>query len=153
MALDPTASYDGYYHCSPECWELYTEVLGREYSDAVLFGQVHQMTVDSYAVQHAGGPHPDKSVAIHLSGLHLVLAQGMRPMEVPARLQRIAAAVEQYPHFLPPRDRGRDTVFEVALTGSSIEHAAAVRRWAGRVWRAWRRHHPAVAAFVSRSLH
>ena len=68
----------GYYNTSDECWDLYTEVLGTEYSNAVLFGQVHQLTVDAYAVQHAGGPHPDKSFAIHLYGLYLALEKGIR---------------------------------------------------------------------------
>ncbi len=52
-----------------ECWQLYTEVLGDQFSNIVLFGQVHQLTVDAYAVQHSGGGHPDKSTAVHLSGL------------------------------------------------------------------------------------
>lgn len=152
MPLDPTAHYDGYYHCSPECWKLYTEILGHEYSDWVLYGQVHQLSVDSYAVQHAGGPHPDKSVAIHLSGLYLVLEQGLSPVAVPARLQRIDQVVGRYPHFPPPAHRGRLTVFSVALTGSSIEHAAASRAWARAVWQAWRQHHAAIADFVGRML-
>ena len=56
---------DSYYNASPECWAVYTEGLGAEYSHAVIFGQVHQWTVDTYAVQHAGGSHPDKSIDIH----------------------------------------------------------------------------------------
>src|SRR5690242_9965062 len=67
-ARKTTTTSLGYYNVSDECWDLYTEVLGTEYSNAFLFGQVHQLTVDSYAVQHAGGPHPDKSVGVHLSG-------------------------------------------------------------------------------------
>ena len=43
-----------YYNLSPECWSVYTEVLEAEYSNGLLFGQVHQLTVDAYAVQHAG---------------------------------------------------------------------------------------------------
>ncbi len=73
------ASYDGSYNTSPECWEIFTEILGKEFGDAVLFGQVHQLTVDTYAAQHAGGGHRDKSVIIHLGGLHLVLDRGLRP--------------------------------------------------------------------------
>ena len=68
MPVSEGAAYDGYYNTSPECWSVYTEVLGAEYSNPVLFGQVHQLTVDTYAVQHPGGLHPDKSIAIHLAG-------------------------------------------------------------------------------------
>jgi hypothetical protein len=73
MPRSATASYAGYYNTSPECWEVYTEVLGAEFSNAVLFGQVHQLTVATYAVQHAGGPHSEKSIGVHLTGLYLTL--------------------------------------------------------------------------------
>jgi len=87
-----------YYNTSAEYWDLYTEVLGNEYSNANLFGQIHQLTVDSYAVQHAGGPHPDKSVDVHLFGLYLSLERGIRSpslfssgeMDVPSSLATIS---------------------------------------------------------------
>ena len=65
--------YDRKFYASAECWSVFEEVLAAEFQSAVLFGQVHQLTVDTYAVQHAGGHHPDKSVCVHLVGLHLVL--------------------------------------------------------------------------------
>src|SRR5262249_7218939 len=123
-----------YYNASPECLLLYSEVLGEEYGNAVLFGQVHQLTVDTYAAQHAGGPHPDKSVAIHLSGLHLMLELGVRPQAVPALLQRLATVVEEWPHFAPPAEVGERTVFDVAIVSSPAAHAEAVRAWACDVW-------------------
>jgi Family of unknown function (DUF5946) len=124
----------GYYNASPECWSVYSEVLANEYSNAVLFGQVHQLTVDTYAVQHAGGIHPDKSVAIHLYGLHCVLERGLRPTDMPPLLQRLAESVPEWPHFEPPRVAWTVTVFDVAM---AEDHAAVVRRWAGEVWKAW----------------
>src|SRR5713226_6930200 len=101
MPKRDVATYHGYYNASPECWLVYTEVLAQEYSSAVLFGQVHQLTVDTYAVQHAGGPHPDKSVDVHLSGLYLVLERGVRPTEVPPKMQQLASRVDAWPHFAP----------------------------------------------------
>lgn len=47
-------TYDGYYRYSPECWQHDTEVLGFEFGNPAVFGQVHRLTVDSYALQHAG---------------------------------------------------------------------------------------------------
>ena len=102
MPKREVATYHGYYNASPECWLVYTEVLAAEYSSAVLFGQVHQLTVDTYAVQHAGGAHPDKSVDVHLSGLHLILEQKQRPVAVAPMLQRLASVVDAWPHFAPP---------------------------------------------------
>src|SRR5438128_326311 len=99
MPISDRAVNHSYYNTSPECWGLYTEVLGAEYSNAFLFGQIHQLTVDTYAVQHAGGLHPDKSIDIHLFGLYLVLERDLRPTNVPPLLQRLAGAIQAWPHF------------------------------------------------------
>jgi hypothetical protein len=144
-------TYDGYFHASPECWSVFTEVIGAEFGNAPLFGLVHQLTVDSYAVQHAGGPHPDKSVDVHLVGLHLVLARGLRPVDVPPRLQRLASATREWPHFDPPASRGTLTVADVALAGPEA-HASTVCRWAEETWQRWREHHDAVAALAARAF-
>jgi hypothetical protein len=143
---------DGYYNASPECWSVYTEVLGAEFQNAPLFGQVHSLTVDSYAAQHAGGPHPDKSVCVHLMGLHLVLDRGIAPTGVPPHLQRLAAAVKSWPHFPTPEARGELTVYDLATAASAVEHARLVRLWAAQVWQAWRDHHAAIAELAARHL-
>ena len=144
--------YHGYYNASPECWAVYTEVLGAEFSNAILFGQVHQLSVDTYAVQHAGGAHPDKSMAIHLSGLHLMLDRGIRPTRVPRRLQALAKAVATWPHFTAPTDMGSLTVSDVALSSSVEGHINAVEEWAGLVWKAWSPYHAEVKDFVEHHL-
>lgn len=141
-----------YFNASPECWLVTTEVLAAEYENAALFGQVHQLTVDTYAVQHAGGPHPDKSVAVHLAGLHLVLIRGLPPTSVPPLLQRLASTVSEWPHFDPPSMMGTPTACDVALAGSPDEHRGKVRDWAAAVWAAWSPHHPRIATFVDRHL-
>jgi hypothetical protein len=143
---------ESYYNTSPECWSVYTEVLGAEFQNAPLFGQVHSLTVDAYAAQHAGGRHPDKSVCIHLIGLHLVLDRGVAPTGVARHHQRLATAVKAWPHFPPPENRGTLTVYDVATAASSEEHARLVRLWAAQVWQAWRDHHPAISALASQHL-
>lgn len=153
MPHRPALSEHGYYNASPECWSVYTEVLGAEFSNAVIFGQVHQLTVDAYAVQHAGGPHPDKSVDIHLSGLHLMLVRGIRPPYVPPLLQRIAGTTPEWPHFAPPQVAWSSTIFDVALAAGEFEaHIGAVRAWSASVWSAWSMHHDAIAAFVEQRV-
>ena len=144
--------YDGYYNTSSECWAVCTEVLGEEFGNPVIFGQVHQLTVDSYAVQHAGGRHPDKSIGIHLVGLHLVLERGLPPTRVPPVLQAMAKVIDTWPHFAPPEAPRTITVCDVALADSPADHAAAVRRWAETVWAAWGEHHDAVSRLVTQTL-
>lgn len=147
-----TTTSRGYYNVSDECWDLYTEVLGNEYSNAVLFGQVHQLTVDAYAVQHAGGPHPDKSVAIHLFGLHLALQKDIRPPYIPPLLQRLATAIQVWPHYEPPSKTATLTVFDVAFCDSTEEHIKVVKEWARTVWESWSEHHAEIATLVSEHL-
>ncbi len=118
----------------------------------MLFGQAHQLTVDTYAVQHPGGEHPDKSIAIHLAGLHLVLDRGIRPSSVSKLFQRLATTVKTWPHFPPPDDLGPLTVCDVALAESVEAHSKTVGEWAGMVWNAWSQHHAEVAGLVSNHL-
>lgn len=132
--------YDRKFHASAECWSAFEEVLAVEFQNAVLFSQVHQLTVDAYAVQHAGGQHPDKSVCIHLAGLHLMLERSVPPVDVPPRLQRLASRTS-WPHLDPPDARAPITVFDVALAESPETHALRVREWAAQVWRVWSPHH------------
>lgn len=143
------ATSHGYYNASPECWSVYTEVLAAEYGNAVLFGQVHQLTVDTYAVQHAGGEHPDKSVDVHLCGLYLVFEEKLAPTSVPPVLQRLATQIKDWPHFEPPPRVEEVTVFDVAMSDGPLQHIEVVRRWATAVWNAWTRHRAAVGVLAS----
>jgi len=140
--------YDGYFNASPECWSVFTEVAGAEFSNVVLFSQAHQLTVDAYATQHAGGPHPDKSIAVHLSGLHLFYEEGVKPTSIAPLLQKLATRTNQWPHFDPPEVRGSMTIFDVALAESHID---AVRAWSRGVWESWSPHHAAIAELVRNS--
>src|SRR5438093_4006756 len=49
----PTGSrtYNRKFNASAECWSVFEDVLAKEFQSAFLFGQVHQLTVDAYAVQ------------------------------------------------------------------------------------------------------
>jgi len=152
MPARTSATKRGYYNTSDECWDLYTEVLGSEYSDAVLFGQVHQLTVDAYATQHAGGPHPDKSVAVHLLGLYLAFEKSIRSPYIPPLLQRLATVIEVWPHYEPPTARVALTVFDVAFCDSTEDHIRVVREWTQAVWEMWSAHHSEVAMLVSEHL-
>jgi hypothetical protein len=145
MPADSRATYDGYFNASPECWSVFTEVIGAEFSNAVLFGQVHHLTVEAYAVQHAGGPHPDKSVDIHLAGLYLMMESGIPPSAVAPYMQKLADRVHDWPHFDPPDVDWSRTIFDVAM---SDDHVAAVREWSAGVWEGWMAHHEAIAELV-----
>jgi hypothetical protein len=139
------------YHGSPECWSVFGEVLAREFGDAVLFARVHQLGVDAYAAQHAGGAHRDKSVCVHLVGLHLALVDGVPPRLVPPRLQALVAAAPAWPHWPPPAAGGGPTVADVALAATQRAHVDATHAWARAVWASWAPRHAAIAALARRA--
>jgi hypothetical protein len=144
-------SYDRKFHASAECWSVFEEVLAVEFQNGELFRQVHQLTVDAYAVQHAGGRHPDKSVCIHLVGLYLTEERGVAPMDVPPLLQRLANNTS-WPHLDSPESRAPLTVYDVAVADTPQIHELRVRKWAAEVWKTWSPHHEA-ARELARNLH
>ena len=152
MPVLANATYEGYFNTSPECWQVFTEVLATEYNNALLFGRVHQLTVDTYAVHHAGGKHPDKSVGIHFAGLYLMLTKRAKTVEVPRLHRRLAESVKEWPHFTPPVTPVYLTIFNVAMAETPDEHVRLVREWANAVWTAWAEHHDAVATLVAEKL-
>ncbi|QDT96346.1 DUF5946 family protein [Gimesia aquarii] len=153
MPANTAAAYDGYYHCSPECWSIYSEVLGTQFSNAIIFGQIHQMTVDAYALQHAGGSHKNKSITIHLAGLHAAYNLGIPQTQIPRLLQRLANHIQHWPYYVPPQSTGPLTAFDIALASTMEEHILRVKKWADFVWDAWSDHHTKIASLVSSHLH
>lgn len=81
-----------YFNCSDECWQLFGDIQRFQYGNELAFRQSHQLTVDAYACQHAGGGHPDKSVAIHLSGLFMAFELRCESITIPSLLQRLATS-------------------------------------------------------------
>ncbi|MFW2340855.1 MAG: DUF5946 family protein [Acidimicrobiia bacterium] len=139
--------YTGYFNTSSECWDLFSEVQGVQYSNAMLARHAHQLTIDAYAAQHAGGDHPAKSVAIHLSGLHLVYDAGLDPLRVAAIQQRIATSTHQWPVFEVVPETRTSTIFEVAMAGED-DHVESVRSWSSTVWSDWAEYHSAIADLI-----
>ncbi len=151
MPYSETVVYEGYYFTSPECWSVYTEVLAAEFSNVILFGQVHQLTVDAYALQHAGGEHKAKSICVHLVGLHLLLEKGVPSPLVAPCLRRLAERIDRagsWPVYEPPEKRGEFTIFDVAMARTPSDHAEVVRTWGREVWASWADVHGAIADLV-----
>ena len=145
----PTHPYIG---ASPACWALYGEVLAREYGDPN-YSRLHQVTVDTYAVQHPGVPERRsiQSVAMHLITLCLVLEDGADPREGPKLHKRLV----RWPgfHWLePPTPNGQITICDVLQARTSAEHERVVDAWASDVWAAWEHHHATVRDWIAQGL-
>jgi Family of unknown function (DUF5946) len=152
--------WDPRRNASPECWQLYGEVQGFALEHLELVRDLHQLSVDAYAAQHAprqaAGEIPPISVAYALVGLHLALDRGASGAEVHAAHQRMGKPDPSWPRLPAPRRTGAMTVFDIAaagaMVGSVAGHTKAVRAWAAAVWQAWAAQHATVTALADRLL-
>ena len=138
-----------YLESSPGCWQVYGEVLAREYSDAA-FRSMHRLTVDSYAVQHPGRPTAQsiQSVCVHLMSLCLVVERGAKPAYSTRVIGQAVRPKGRFAWLTPPRSLGEITVVDVAATSTAAAHIDRVRAWAESAWSAWAEHHEAVRSWL-----
>jgi hypothetical protein len=143
-------------HASPSCEAVLHELLGFEFQHPVML-RYHQLTVDAYGAQHAGGEAPAIRVAYSLAGLWLALEHGFTAEEVRAVHRRMGHPTSSWPVFEPPTPPQRWlTVLDVAEAGvrqrSDGGHARAAGQWAESVWSAWLTASPGVEDSVGEML-
>jgi len=145
----PTHRYLG---ASAACWAFYGRLMALEFNNAA-YSAVHQMSTDTYAVQHPGVPERRtiQSVAIHLMTLCLVLERGTDPLDGP-RLHNRMVARPVFHWLEPPRPNGSMTVAGVLRAEDPVEHCRLVTAWARDVWDAWAPHHPTVRTWIEQTL-
>lgn len=138
-----------YIGASPACWSLFGEVLAREFSDPDYF-RIHQITVDTYAVQHPGKPERRsiQSVALHLMTLYLFLERGVTATEGPTLHTRMNANKPPFHWLEPPQPNGRLTIAHVHEATTADEHEERVMAWARDIWAAWKPHHAVVREWL-----
>jgi hypothetical protein len=126
--------------------------MAREFNDTA-YAPVHQMTTDTYAVQHPGVPgrRTIQSVALHLMTLCLVVEKGADPLDGPRLHQRMVARSAF--HWLePPRPNGSMTVADLLRAEDPADHGRLVAAWARDVWDAWAPHHSIVRRWIEQTL-
>lgn len=150
-------SFDGPTHAymtsSPACFELFTNVLAFEYSDAALLA-THRLTVDTYAVQHpgtGGSRRQIQSVGLHLVRLCVQLASPLPPKETNDVMLGCARHKQTFV-FLEPPDRFSMTVVDVAPYAGGTKHAGKVREWAARTWNDWAKHHSYIHGWIEKYM-
>jgi hypothetical protein len=126
-----------YMLSSPACWKAYGELLTREYESPVLFGAVHRLTVDAYALQHPGDP-PDRSarqsVWVHYAALYFCLHKQEDHLRIPSVMQKLTAGTHP---ALPPAPARFDVTLEDVLAQGERNHVSAVKAWADCALKAW----------------
>ena len=139
---------------SGPCYEVYGALLARDYHDRDYYRVAHQMVVDAYAAQHAGGTsrREVQSIALCLMTLCLFVEEGVDPSQGPALHQRMAANRPAFVWLSPPVPAGWLTVADIVKAPDVDAHELLVRQWAGQVWHAWSPHHTLVRQWNKQAL-
>lgn len=142
------------HRASPGCYALYGQVLARDYADPDYYRLAHQIIVDAYAAQHAGGTsrREIQTVALCLMTLCLVVEDHVPPAEGPALHKRMIGRRPDFTWLEPPPLHGLMTVADILPARDAEEHADLALRWGTQVWRAWAPHHATVRAWNTTAL-
>ncbi|MEM9339599.1 MAG: DUF5946 family protein [Bacteroidota bacterium] len=136
------------------CYEMFNEVLEKEYSD-FRYARAHHYTVDAYAVQHPGEPTNSKavnSVGIHLISLYFLLKRGL-PLEKAALVKMEFAAFNKSRKMVEPLTKPDAfeglTIYDVWNNDDPAKHVELCQTWAEDAWEAWSAHHEVVSFWAN----
>ncbi len=145
----PTHKYLG---ASPGCWEIFGDILAKEYNDPA-YMKVHRLTVDAYAVQHPGNKSAQtiQSINLHLIALCATLEHGVEYPFIPKIMnKKIKEYKKVFTWLTPPKFLGNITVVDVAPEKNAKEHEKLVNDWAKSAWNAWSDYHKLVGDYLQR---
>lgn len=143
-----------YMLSSPGCWEMFNEVLEREYSD-LRYWKAHQFTVDAYACQHVGKKEDKRavnSVNIHLASLYMMFEMNVNIHDAPTirtKFSQFYKGKNLLEWLEPPASMGELTIFEIWDNNDVNKHYKIAERWAKSVWQAWVHQHKTIANLVN----
>ncbi|TXG76920.1 hypothetical protein E6Q11_03875 [Candidatus Dojkabacteria bacterium] len=135
---------------SAGCWQIYGEILAKEYSDPA-YWKVHRLTVDAYMAQHPGKPSRQaiQSVNVHLLALYLIFE---KHYSFDAACKALGDIIKKkkgrFTWLSQPEDLGTITVVDVTGAQDAHEHEQRVIAWAKSVWAAWLPHHSSIEALA-----
>lgn len=131
-----------YMLSSPGCYEMFTEVLEKEYSD-LEYARAHHYTVDAYALQHPGdlsNPKAINSVGIHLVSLYCHFELGFAIHQCAEIKVKVAEwnKAERFIHPLPkPEEFSGLTLFDVWDNDIPERHFEVAKEWAKDAMDSW----------------
>ena len=128
-----------YIGAAQGCWDLYGEILAKEYGEYNYPKDTHRLTVDTYAIQHPGQPGRQsiQSVNVHLISLYTMLIDNATGEEATKKISEILAAEPKFEWLEPPVPNGLITVIDVLKAKGEEEHKQIVKEWANDVFGCW----------------
>jgi len=143
-----------YIPAAPGCYEMFNEVLNKEYSD-FRYSKAHHFTVDSYAVQHPGAHSNHKavnSVGIHLVSLYCLFEKKI-DLENSAKVKMEFAQFNKKNNVIKPLSRPEKfkgiTVFDIWDNDNPDDHFELCRQWASDSWASWSNHHETIEKWAN----
>ena len=117
-----------YIGASQGCWNLYSEVLAKEYGEYNYPKHTHRLTVDTYAIQHPGQPGRQsiQSVNVHLISLYFVLIKKMSGSNATKLIGELLHRGPAFEWLEPPTPNGIITVADVLKATNLAEHELIV---------------------------
>jgi hypothetical protein len=111
----------------------------------------HQLTVDSYALQHPGGEKAQtrSSAYVHLASLYSYFVLNQSMAELPSVRQRLARRKNAFTWLEPPAEMKAITVADVLTATSATQHRTLVTRWARYIFEQWKPHHALIASMLN----
>ncbi|HTX76287.1 MAG TPA: DUF5946 family protein [Terracidiphilus sp.] len=113
---------------------------------------LHQLVVDTFAVQHAGESSKPISVVFALIGLYLHVEHGFTGKQVQQAHMRLARYRRVWQAPALPSARGDLSVHDVLAAPAGSERDAMIERWCASTWAACRSCRPAIAELAEREL-
>jgi hypothetical protein len=132
-----------YIGAAQGCWNLYGQILAKEYCEYNYPETIHRLTVDTYSVQHPGQPcrQAIQSVNIHLISLYLVLIKNFNGKMATKTIGDILSKKPKFEWLEPPVPNGTKTVIDVLYAANIEEHEEKVMEWSKDVFNAWSKKH------------
>jgi hypothetical protein len=116
---------------SAGCWQIYGEILAKEYSDP------------AYWKVHPGKPSPQtvQSVNVHLLAMYLIFEKHCSFDSARKALNDVIKKKKgQFTWLTPPQDLGTSTVVDLVKARNANEYQQRVITWGKSVWDAWLPH-------------
>lgn len=132
-----------YIGANQGCWNLYTEVLAKQYSEFNYPEDTQRLTVDTYAIQHPGVPSKQsiQSVNIHLMSLYWVLIKKLNGKEATKMIANVLDNKPSFEWLEPPFINGNLTIADILNARTKEEHEQLVKKWAEDVFDCWYHQH------------